>query len=367
MDTSDPNIKFNSQGKCDYCENYNSNIEPEWNHGSNKGEELNSLISKVKIDSKNSEYDCILGLSGGLDSAYLAHFCVKEMKLNPLLLHVDVGWNTQESVRNIEKIVDGLGLDLYTHVVHWPSMRSLQRAFFKAGLPDLDYPQDIAYISTLYQYAREFKIKYVFNGGNFSTECCREPEEWGGYLGVDKWFVNSVFNDFGDGSIEQFPLVDVLYYKIVMKHIYGVRSVYPLNYTRYGREIAQSTLSEKYGCETFKHKHHESIFTRFYEDYWLPKRFGFEKRRAHLSSLVMTRQLDREDALRQMQNSVMSPDQHLKDAEYVRKKLGFSNDEFEELFNAPKRSYSDFKNKRNIIMTGARILRLLGLESRLFR
>ena len=367
MDSSDPGISFGSDGACEYCINFEENIKADWSFGIGKKQELSSLTQMIKKSSRNQEYDCILGLSGGLDSSYLAHFCVREMGLKPLLLHVDTGWNTQESVKNIERIVDGLGLDLFTHVVDWPSMRALQRAYFRSGLPDLDYPQDIAYISALYHYARKYKIKTILNGGNFSTECCREPEEWGGYLGVDKWFVKSVFSEHGEGSIDALPLVDVFRYKLFYRYFFGIKSVYPLNFTHYTREIAEKTLVNEYGCSLFKHKHHENIFTRFYEDYWLRVKFGYEKRRAHLSSLVMTEQLKRSEALKLLKKPVLSDEEHANDFSYVGKKLGFNEDEFRDLLNMPNCHYSKYRNKRNLIMFGAKVLRTIGLEKRLFR
>lgn len=366
MDTSDPTIEFDHQGVCDYCNNFDSNILPEWKLGVGRSSELEALLERIREDGKDREFDCILGLSGGLDSAYLAHVAVKQFGLRPLLFHVDVGWNTRGSVSNIEKIVDGLGMHLYTEVVNWNEMKDLQRAFFLSGIPDQDYPQDIAYISMLYKFARQHKIKYILNGGNFSTECCREPEAWGGYLGVDKWLVNSIHGKFGNVPLDTFPLVDILRYKIIYKYLYKIQSIYPLNYIPYTREIGESTLANLYGCEPFKHKHHESVFTRFYEDYWLPKRFGFEKRRAHFSSLIMTEQMTRDEALKRISTSELSEEQHKRDFEYVADKLDFSTEEFREIFESKRHTYREFKNKRNLIIAGARLLRHLGLEKRLF-
>lgn len=367
MDTSDPRISFNKDGICEYCNNYDQVILPEWNFGKNRESEFNKIAGKIKKDGEGKEFDCILGLSGGLDSAYMAHLAVTKFNLRPLLFHVDVGWNTNTAVGNIEKIVNGLGMDLYTEVVDWSEMKGLQRSFFMSQVPDQDYPQDIAYISMLYKFARKYNIKYILNGGNFSTECCREPEEWGGYLGVDKWFVNDVVKKFNQTSLKTFPLVDILVYKIFYKYIVGIQSVYPLNYVPYTRELAENTLASLYGCEKFQHKHHESRFTRFYEDFWLPKKFGFEKRRAHFSSLIMTGQMTRDDALIRISSSELGNEMLEKEFEYVSKKLGFSVDEFNDLFNGKNKTYKDYKNKRDLIIYGAKVLRRLGLEKRLFK
>jgi N-acetyl sugar amidotransferase len=366
MDTSDPTIEFDDNGVCVYCNNFEKNILPDWRYGKDRSAELATILDRIREDGKGRDFDCILGLSGGLDSAYLAHVAVKEFNLRPLLFHVDVGWNTRGSVSNIEKIVDGLGMPLFTEVINWNEMKDLQRSFFISGIPDQDYPQDIAYISMLYKFARQHKIKYILNGGNFSTECCREPEAWGGYLGVDKWLVGSIHGKYGKVPLNTFPLVDIVRYKIFYKYFLGIKSEYLLNYIPYTRELAESTLASLYKCEPFQHKHHESVFTRFYEDYWLPKRFGFEKRRAHFSSLIMTGQMSRAAALDRISKPELSDAQHQKDFEYVAEKLDFSPQGFADIFQGEKRTYRDFRNKRDFIMAGARLLRLLGIERRLF-
>lgn len=367
MDSSDPNIKFNELGVCDYCENYNKNILPEWNFGKGRESDLSNIISCIKKDGEGKDFDCILGLSGGLDSAYLAHIAVKQFGLRPLLFHVDVGWNTEQSVSNIEKIVNGLNVDLYTEVIDWEEMKDLQRSFFMSQIPDQDYPQDIAYISMLYKFARKYKIKYILNGGNFSTECCREPEEWGGYLGVDTWLVGDIQKQFGKLKLKNFPLVDILKYKFFYKYIFGIRSEYLLNYVPYTRELAENTLMNFYGCKKFQHKHHESRFTRFYEDYWLPRKFGFEKRRAHFSSLIMTGQMSREEAINRLSRSELSEEFLIKEFQYVADKLDFTVEEFNTIFSSPNKTYRSYQNKKDLIFLGAKILRFLGLEKRLFR
>ena len=367
MDTTDPQIIFDSDGVCDFCLNYKNNILKEWNFGVGRESELDSIVKDIKKEGVGKDFDCILGLSGGLDSAYLAHVAVKELGLRPLLFHVDVGWNSEKSVSNIEKIVNGLGADLYTEVVNYEEMKDLQRSFFKSQIPDQDYPQDIAYISMLYKFARKYKIKHILNGGNYSTECCREPEEWGGYLGVDTWLVNDIQRKFGKIKLKDFPLVDILIYKFIYKYIFGIRSEFLLNYVPYSRELAENTLMELYGCEKFQHKHHESRFTRFYEDYWLPKKFGFDKRKAHFSSLIMTGQMTRDEALERLKSPELSKFFLEKEFEYVADKLEFSREEFKEIFLGPNKTYQNYRNKRNIILLGAKISRFLGLEKRLFR
>ncbi len=181
MDTSDPNIVFDSDGVSDYYHNFVNTIKPNWHTDERGHRELMRNADIIRKLGQGKEFDCIIGLSGGLDSSYAAYVAKEVMGLRPLIFHVDAGWNTQQAVSNIEKMVNGLGLDLYTEVINWEEMKDLQRAFLKAQISDQDLPQDAAFFSALYKFAHKYRIKYVLTGANYSTECCREPEEWGGY------------------------------------------------------------------------------------------------------------------------------------------------------------------------------------------
>lgn len=367
MDTSDPGISFNSAGECVWCTNFKEVILPSWSSALASQDELVALGQEIARDGLGKEFDCIIGLSGGLDSSYAAHLACKTMGLRPLLVHVDAGWNTDQAVGNIEKLVDGLGLDLYTEVVNWNEMKQLQVAFLRSGIPDQDLVQDAAFFSGLYKFARKNGIKHIITGSNFSTECCREPEEWGGYLGIDKTLFSDIWNKFGEGQLKSFPLTDILVYKLWYQKILGMKVHHPLNLVPYVKKDAEDQLEQLYGWQRFKHKHHESRFTRFYEDYWLPRRFGFEKRRAHFSSLIMTGQMTQEEALDRISRPEM--DEHFlkQEFEYVAHKLGLTVEELQELFDSPKRTYRDYKNKRWLIGLGANLLRRFGLEKRYFR
>ena len=215
MDTSDPSITFDDRGWCDYCNNFEVTIKTNW-HTDPEGErQVEKMANDIREAGKGKDFDCIIGLSGGLDSSYAAYIAKKKMGLRPLLFHVDAGWNTDQAVGNIEKLVDGLGLDLYTDVVNWESVKRMQVAFMRAGIPDQDLVQDAAFFSGLYKFARKYKIKHIITGSNYSTECCREPEEWGGYLGIDKTLFNDIWRKCGDGKPnDEFPLVDILVYKL---------------------------------------------------------------------------------------------------------------------------------------------------------
>lgn len=367
MDTSDPHIKFDDSGVCEYCNNYQTSILPNW-HTDQRGEaELMALAEKIKTHGHGKDFDCIIGLSGGLDSSYAAYVAKVKMGLRPLLFHVDAGWNTDQAVGNIEKLVDGLGLDLYTDVINWEEMKDLQVSFFRSQIADQDLPQDAAFFSGLYKFAREHRIKYVLTGANFSTECCREPEEWGGYPGVDKTLFKDIHGRFGKRKLNSFPLTDILIYKILYQRILGMQIVKPLNLVPYIKKDAEATLEQLYGWKKFQHKHHESRFTRFYEDYWMPRKFGYEKRRAHFSSLIMTGQLTREDALERISRSELD-EQFLKgEFEYVANKLDLSVEQLQEIFDGENKTYRDYRNKRFLIGVGSRVMSALGLERRLFR
>lgn len=367
MNKTDSQIQFDSHGKCDHCQNFEINIKPNW-HTDEKGlSELMIAAEKIKSEGEGKDFDCIIGLSGGLDSSYTAYVAKEIMGLRPLLFHVDAGWNTDQAVGNVEKLVDGLGLDLYTEVINWEEMKDLQLAFLKSGISDQDIPQDCAFFSALYLFARKNKIKYVLTGGNYSTECCREPNEWGAYPGIDKTLILDIHKKFGLRTLKSFPIIDVLVYKIFHHQILGMKVFKPLNFVPFIKKDAEQLLHGKFGWLPFQHKHHESRFTRFYEDYWMPKKFGYEKRRAHFSSLIMTGQMTRDQALERLSQPEMSDEFMKNEFEYVASKLGIAAEELQAIFDEPNKSYRDYKNKLGLIQFGAKMINLLGIERRHYR
>ena len=367
MDTTDPNIVFNEKGESDYYTNYKENIEPNWHTDQQGYDELMKIADKIKKTSKNKDFDCIIGLSGGLDSSYAAYIAKEVMGIRPLIFHVDAGWNTDKAVGNIEKLINGLDLDLYTEVINWEEMKDLQTSFLKSQIADQDLPQDYAFFSGLYKFARKNKINYVLTGGNFSTECCREPEEWGGFPGIDTTLVRDIHNKFGKKPLKTFPLVDILSYKIIYKYVYGMEVFKPLNLIPYIKKDAEKLLMDKFGWESFRHKHHESRFTRFYEDYWLPRKFGYQKRKAHFSSLILTGQMTREEAMERVSKPELSEEFLQKEFEYVAHKLEMTTDELQQIFEGENKTYKNYKNKMGLIKLGAQAMQKLGLEKRLFR
>jgi N-acetyl sugar amidotransferase len=366
MDTSDANITFDENGISDYYHNFQDTILPNWHTDKRGADELAKIADKIRKEGVGKDFDCILGMSGGLDSSYALYVAKEIMGLRPLVFHVDAGWNTQQAVSNIEKMIEGLGLDLYTEVINWEEMKDLQVAFLKAQVADQDLPQDAAFFSSLYKFAHKYKIKYVITGGNHSTECCREPEEWGAYL-LDETYVRDIHAQFGKRPLKTFPIVDILRYKLYYNYVLGMKVIKPLNLLPYIKADVETLLENKFGWQRFQHKHHESRFTRFYEDYWMPKKFGYEKRRAHFSSLILTGQMTRDEALARISKPEMSEDFLKQEFEYVANKLDLTVNELQTIFEGKNKTYRDYKNKKSIINLGTKVMMALGLEKRLIR
>jgi N-acetyl sugar amidotransferase len=366
MDSSDPEISFNEEGVCDYCNNYYSNILPNWHTGDEGIKLLEPILSKIKKEGQDHEHDCLIGISGGLDSSYVAYLAKEKFGLKPLLFHVDAGWNSQISTNNIHQLVDGLGLDLITEVINWQEMKDLQRSFFKAQVANIDIPQDLAFFAALYKFAYKNKFKYILTGGNYSTECVREPNEWGAYYPTDLRFVNDVHRKYGELPLKTYPKSDLFSYRII-NAIKGIKVFKPLNYVSYLKQDVEKELAEKFNWQSYPMKHHESRFTRFVEDFWLPRKFGYDRRKAHLSSLILTKQMEREDVLERIKTSELDDKALWLEFEFVAKKLDFTIDEFKGLLEGENRTYRDYKNKMSLIAFATKMLRAVGLEKRVVR
>jgi len=361
MDTTDSMITFDEKGVCDHCNNFYTNILPNWHPDERGRKALQKIVDKIKRDVVGKDFDCIIGMSGGIDSSYLTYIVKDDFGLRPLVLHVDTGWNSQESVNNIEKLVGQLGLDLYTEVIDWEEMRDLQLAFFKSGVPHIDSPQDHAIFAIMYNFASNHKIKYILTGANFSTECVRNPIEWM-YYQSDPIQLKDIHSKFGKRPLVNFPLTNILWHKVYLRYIKGIRVVRPLDYIPYIKEDAVDFLVENFGWQNYPQKHFESRFTKFYEGYWLPKKFGYDTRKVQFSSLILTKQMTRKEALEKL--SQPSYDEHTiaQDFEYIATKLGISVSELQGYMNVSNKSYKDYKSQRNIYFMGTKVMKLLGLE-----
>ena len=361
MDTTDSMITFDENGVCDHCNGFYKDILPNW-HTDERGQQaLQKIVEKIKKEGKGKEFDCIMGVSGGIDSSYLTYIAKEKLGLRPLVFHVSTGWDTQFAVNNIEKLVDGLGLDLYTEVIDWEEMKDLQLAYFKSGVPHIDAPQDHACFAVVYKFASKYRVKYILTGGNYSTECIRNPMEWM-YYQSDLTQLKDIHKKFGQRPLKNFPLTSILWHKVYLRYIKGITVVKPLDYVPYIQKDAIQLLVDRFGWQEYPQKHFESILTRFYESYWLPKKFGYDTRKVQYSSLILTKQMTREEALEKLSHPAYDEEKIAHEFEYIATKLGISADELQGYMDAPNKSYKDYKSQQAIYSVGAKLMRLFGLE-----
>ena len=361
MDTTDSKIVFDENGVCDHCNTFYNDILPYW-HTDERGEKrLKEIVAKIKKEGKGKDFDCLMGMSGGIDSSYLLYAMKEKYGLRPLVFHVDAGWNSQIAVNNIERLVDGLGLDLYTEVINWEEIKDLQLAFFKSGVPHIDTPQDHAFFATMYKFASKHKIKYILTGGNYSTECVRNPLEWM-YYQSDSIQLKDIYKKHGTGKLKDYPVTNILWHKVYLPYFKGIKLIRPLDYIPYNKDEAMQVLVDNYGYQKYPQKHFESRFTRFYEAYWLPKKFGYDTRKVQFSSLILTNQMTREEALEELEKPAYNPITIKQDFEFVANKLGISVEELQGYMDEPNKTYKDYKSQESIYNIGAKVMRMFGLE-----
>lgn len=361
MDTSDYYIKFNSIGVCDHCETFYSKTLPSWDTGEVGKKQLSRLSALIKKDASNKDFDCVIGMSGGIDSSYLAYVAKERLGLRPLVFHVDAGWNSQIAVNNIEKIVDGLKLELFTEVVNWEEVKDLQRAFFRSGVPHIDVPQDHAFFATMYKFANKHKIRHILTGANLSTECIRNPVEWM-YYQSDRKQLLDIHKKFGDIPLRDYPTTSILWHKIWLPYIKKIKVSRPLNYIPYIKEDAKKLLMANFGWQPYTQKHFESRFTKFYESYWLPTRFGYDVRRVQFSSLIVTSQMTRRDALEELEKLPFETTEIDREKEFIANKLDITIEELDKYMTLPLKTYKDYKNNQRLYRMGANVLRAMSLE-----
>lgn len=360
MDTSDSRIQFDERGVCDHCNTFTSTILPNWHTDERGAAELRKITDEIKAAGKGKDFDCIIGMSGGIDSSYLTYLAKEKMGLRPLVFHVDAGWNSQEAVNNIEKLVDKLGLDLFTEVIDWEEMRDLQLAFFKAGVPHIDTPQDHAFFATMYKFADKYSVRHILTGANISTECVRNPIEWM-YYQSDSTQLRDIHRRFGSRPLENFPITSILWHKVYLPYVKRIQVVTPLNYFPYVKSEAMKLLADRFGWQPYPQKHFESRFTRFYEGYWLPTKFGFDTRRVQFSSLILTHQMTRDEALEKLKSPAYDPERLAQDFEYIATKLGITTDELRRYHDQPNKSFRDYRSQEPIYRIGAAVMKGLGL------
>lgn len=365
MDTTDEGITFNEKGVCMRCQEYNERILPSWNHGKGHEKELADLVEAIKKSGEGKKYDCILGLSGGLDSSYMLHLAVKEWGLKPFVFHIDAGWNLPVAEGNIKRLTEKLGVELHIEHMDWNEMREMQLAWFKTGLENLDSPQDHAFIALIDRYSRELGVKYILNGYNIETEIIADPKSWskGSYTG-DGAFMKDVSKKYCSIPIKKYTFTNGFKHKVWIPYVMGVKTLKPLNLVPFTKQEMIDTLSKEYGYEAYSQKHFEDLLTKFLEGWWVPTRFGHDIRRAQLSSLVVTGQMTREEALKILENPPLTEKESMELFSEVAKKLEISEEELWSYHNLPECT-EQFKNHKRIRRAGIKVFELLGIEKRI--
>jgi N-acetyl sugar amidotransferase len=360
MDTTDPDVVFDAEGVCNHCRRYEivagqRIIPPE-----RRQDRLAQLVTEIKDTGLGKPYDCVIGVSGGVDSTYVA-WVVKDLGLRPLAVHLDNGWNSELAVANIEKTLNTLGIDLFTHVIDWEEFRDLQISFLKASTPDGEVPTDHAIFALLYKVAAKHGLKHIITGTNVISEAIL-PEKWGyGYF--DWSYVKDVHRRFGTARLSTYPhfsLIDLFYYVFLRR----IRMVSILNFIDYNKTEAMSILQKELSWVYYGGKHYESIYTRFYQAYLLPRKFNIDKRKAHYSNLILSGQMSRSEALEAMKEPVYPKDLLEQDREYAIKKLNLDEKSFEDIVALPKKTFLDYKNNRDVFALAKRLVnssrRLIG-------
>lgn len=344
MDTSDPDIVFDKDGVCHHCHRYTELTTADKYLAKKKEGALSALVKEIKEKGRGKAYDCLIGVSGGVDSTYVAYL-VKELGLRPLAVHLDNGWNSELSVANIEKVLNNLGIDLFTKVLDWEEFRDLQLAFLRSSTPDSEIPTDHAIFSLMYQIAAKEGIAYVLSGQNTATEGGWVPA-WS--QGHGDWkYIKSINKLFGSGKkLKTYPsygLFKFVYYTMIRKTSW----VRILDYIDYNKDEAMDILQNKLGWKYYGGKHYESIYTRFFQGYILPTKFGFDKRRLHLSSLIFSGQLTRDIAMEEIKKNDYPEELRKQDEEFLLKKFAISEDEFREIMQATPKSFWDYPSYKN--------------------
>lgn len=344
MDTSDPEIFFNNAGECNHCITATDRLKKNWIKGQQGKTLLKEAVNKIKTSKRSgSDYDCIVGMSGGIDSSYLLHFISVEMKLNPLVVHIDAGWNSDEAEHNVNTLTDKLGLSLRKVKVEWESMRDLQLAYLQSGLANQDVPQDHVFFAKLYQIAEQNKIKTVITGSNLTSESIL-PMAWG-HDAMDSIQLKAIHKRFGKIKNLNLPIVSFLKLRLYYPYIYKMNVLKPLNWIDYDKNKALKFLEENYGWQYYGGKHYESVWTRFFQAYYLPKKFGFDKRRAHLSSLIVAGQITRDQAKLELKLPLYTEDRLEQDKSFICNKLNISAKELDHYLSIPNKNFLYYPNQ----------------------
>ena len=336
---ADPDIRFDENGICNYYHEYKQAEKEGVFEGAAGEKKLEALVTRIKEAGRGSQYDCLIGLSGGVDSTYVAYL-VKKLGLRPLAVHLDNGWNSELAVMNVENIIKKLGFDLYTLVINWEEFKDLQLSYLKASVVDIEVASDHAIFATMYKLAKEKKIGYIISGTNIVTEYIMPPS-WL-YKKMDYANLQDIHQQYGKRKLKTYPTFDFkkyVYYSAVLK----LTPISILNYVPYNKAEIKEIIKKELDWRDYGGKHYESIFTKFYQAYILPEKFHIDKRKAHLSTLICSGQITKEEALAELEMPLYDPKELEADKEYVLKKLGLSQEEFDAIMALPVRQHEAFK------------------------
>jgi N-acetyl sugar amidotransferase len=345
MDTSDSEIEFDHAGRCNHCRAYEERIAKLTYRGMESQRELDAIVGRIKQAGRAREYDCVLGISGGVDSCYTA-YVAKSLGLRPLAVHMDNGWDSDTAVRNIKNVAARLGIDYQSYVLEWDEFKDLQLSFLKASVIEIETPTDMAIPAALHRVAAEHRVKFIISGGNYATEGIL-PKTWH-YDAKDVRYLKAIHDRFGTRKLRSFPTFGC-WSEAYFKLIRGIRYVYPLNYVPYSKAVAVKCLESELGWKSYGGKHHESKITAFVQSYILPVKFGIDYRRATLSTQICAGEVGREDALKQLGRSPFEPATIDGDKEYVAKKFDITRGELERILALPPRSYRDYPNEQRFL------------------
>ncbi len=343
MDTTDPDIIFDEAGQCNYCKSYLENLPKLPRYQSDASEQLNKIIQKIKDDGKGKPYDCIIGLSGGVDSTYVAYLVKEVFALRPLAVHMDNGWNSELSIKNVENIVKKLGIDLYTKILDWEEFRDLQLAFLKASTPDSEIPTDHAIFATVREVAKKKDIKHIISGQNFLTERIMAHAWSQGHY--DLRYIRAIYKKFTGKNLKNFPVLSKF-----KNYLYSnISYTWILDYYAFDLKEAKKIIETKFDWKEYGGKHYESVYTKFFQGYILPTKFGFDKRKGHLSNLICCAVLKRDEAVKILSTDAIDKNEVTYLKAYVAKKLKIFPEELEDILSAPPKTYYDYPNQYNTV------------------
>ncbi len=352
IDSSDPGVTFDEEGRCSSCTRYEDVKAISGYRPGESEKELEHTVAVMKENSKNLPYDCILGISGGVDSAYMAYLANK-LGLRVLAVHVDSGWNTPVAEENIRRMCEKLGMQLHTYTVDWPAMKELTRAYMLSGVANIDVPQDHLFCSAIFEMAKKYKVKYILNGSNIATEGAAAPFSLQ-HTYRDSWHLRSIYKKHGRGqSIKKYPMLSLWRSWFGLP---GVTKINLLNYVPYSKTEAMETLSREFGWEYYGGKHFESVFTRYFQAVYLPRKFGYDKRRSHLSCLVMNGEMTREEALRELEAPACNPEQMAADEKQILEKLEIDPSEWQRILNAPPTPNEAYFSQQKLLDLAKRLM-----------